>query len=56
MGCQKLKVKVPFLSFVRYCLQQIRKAPHNESAWNYLKGYVQKFSFYLQHLLKFKTV
>ncbi|KAF3837987.1 hypothetical protein F7725_009755 [Dissostichus mawsoni] len=23
---------------IRYCLTQIKKAPHNESAWNYLKG------------------
>lgn len=28
-----------FLSFAsRYCLNQIKKAPHNESVWNYLKG------------------
>uniref|UniRef100_A0A8C8DVG9 Protein farnesyltransferase/geranylgeranyltransferase type-1 subunit alpha n=1 Tax=Oryzias sinensis TaxID=183150 RepID=A0A8C8DVG9_9TELE len=26
---------------IQYCLQQIRKAPHNESAWNYLKGILQ---------------
>ncbi|KAM3867238.1 protein farnesyltransferase/geranylgeranyltransferase type-1 subunit alpha [Diretmus argenteus] len=26
---------------VQYCLTQIRKAPHNESAWNYLKGILQ---------------
>ncbi|XP_076018999.1 protein farnesyltransferase/geranylgeranyltransferase type-1 subunit alpha [Genypterus blacodes] len=26
---------------VQYCLSQIRKAPHNESAWNYLKGTLQ---------------
>ncbi|XP_024139919.1 protein farnesyltransferase/geranylgeranyltransferase type-1 subunit alpha [Oryzias melastigma] len=26
---------------IQYCLQQIRKAPHNESAWNYLKGMLQ---------------
>ncbi|XP_056137586.1 protein farnesyltransferase/geranylgeranyltransferase type-1 subunit alpha [Lampris incognitus] len=26
---------------VQYCLRQIRKAPHNESAWNYLKGILQ---------------
>ncbi|XP_057706030.1 protein farnesyltransferase/geranylgeranyltransferase type-1 subunit alpha [Corythoichthys intestinalis] len=24
-----------------YCLTQIKKAPHNESAWNYLKGMLQ---------------
>ncbi|KAM9310857.1 protein farnesyltransferase/geranylgeranyltransferase type-1 subunit alpha [Pholidichthys leucotaenia] len=24
-----------------YCLNQIKKAPHNESAWNYLKGMLQ---------------
>lgn len=23
---------------IQYCLTQIKKAPHNESAWNYLKG------------------
>lgn len=27
-----------FLFMSRYCLSQIKKAPHNESAWNYLKG------------------
>uniref|UniRef100_A0A8D3AP68 Protein farnesyltransferase/geranylgeranyltransferase type-1 subunit alpha n=1 Tax=Scophthalmus maximus TaxID=52904 RepID=A0A8D3AP68_SCOMX len=26
---------------IQYCLKQIRKAPHNESAWNYLKGMLQ---------------
>ncbi|PWA23481.1 hypothetical protein CCH79_00005800 [Gambusia affinis] len=26
---------------IQYCLNQIRKAPHNESAWNYLKGMLQ---------------
>lgn len=26
---------------VRYCLTQIKKAPHNESVWNYLKGMLQ---------------
>ncbi|XP_034453595.1 protein farnesyltransferase/geranylgeranyltransferase type-1 subunit alpha [Hippoglossus hippoglossus] len=26
---------------IKYCLKQIRKAPHNESAWNYLKGMLQ---------------
>ncbi|XP_034037560.1 protein farnesyltransferase/geranylgeranyltransferase type-1 subunit alpha [Thalassophryne amazonica] len=26
---------------VQYCLQQIKKAPHNESVWNYLKGILQ---------------
>ncbi|XP_019725367.1 protein farnesyltransferase/geranylgeranyltransferase type-1 subunit alpha [Hippocampus comes] len=26
---------------IEYCLTQIRKAPHNESAWNYLKGMLQ---------------
>lgn len=26
------------LSVFRYTLKQIKKAPHNESAWNYLKG------------------
>uniref|UniRef100_A0A1A8CDK7 Protein farnesyltransferase/geranylgeranyltransferase type-1 subunit alpha n=1 Tax=Nothobranchius kadleci TaxID=1051664 RepID=A0A1A8CDK7_NOTKA len=25
----------------QYCLNQIRKAPHNESVWNYLKGMLQ---------------
>ncbi|XP_017259841.1 protein farnesyltransferase/geranylgeranyltransferase type-1 subunit alpha [Kryptolebias marmoratus] len=26
---------------IQYCLNQIKKAPHNESAWNYLKGMLQ---------------
>ncbi|XP_068182319.1 protein farnesyltransferase/geranylgeranyltransferase type-1 subunit alpha [Antennarius striatus] len=26
---------------IQYCLTQIRKAPHNESVWNYLKGILQ---------------
>ncbi|XP_068570418.1 protein farnesyltransferase/geranylgeranyltransferase type-1 subunit alpha [Cebidichthys violaceus] len=26
---------------IQYCLIQIKKAPHNESAWNYLKGMLQ---------------
>ncbi|XP_068596601.1 protein farnesyltransferase/geranylgeranyltransferase type-1 subunit alpha [Brachionichthys hirsutus] len=26
---------------IQYCLTQIRKAPHNESVWNYLKGMLQ---------------
>lgn len=26
---------------IQYCLNQIQKAPHNESAWNYLKGMLQ---------------
>nr|XP_046261347.1 protein farnesyltransferase/geranylgeranyltransferase type-1 subunit alpha [Scatophagus argus] len=26
---------------IQYCLNQIRKASHNESAWNYLKGMLQ---------------
>lgn len=25
----------------RYTIKQIKKAPHNESAWNYLKGWVR---------------
>ncbi|CAL1614164.1 unnamed protein product [Knipowitschia caucasica] len=26
---------------IEYCLTQIKKAPHNESVWNYLKGILQ---------------
>ncbi|XP_077589419.1 protein farnesyltransferase/geranylgeranyltransferase type-1 subunit alpha [Stigmatopora nigra] len=26
---------------IEYCLTQVKKAPHNESAWNYLKGMLQ---------------
>lgn len=26
---------------IEYCLNQVRKAPHNESVWNYLKGMLQ---------------
>ncbi|KAM8848247.1 protein farnesyltransferase/geranylgeranyltransferase type-1 subunit alpha [Synchiropus picturatus] len=26
---------------IEYCLTQIKKAPHNESVWNYLKGMLQ---------------
>ncbi|KAF3693595.1 Protein farnesyltransferase/geranylgeranyltransferase type-1 subunit alpha [Channa argus] len=26
---------------IQYCLNQIKKAPHNESVWNYLKGMLQ---------------
>ncbi|XP_047441728.1 protein farnesyltransferase/geranylgeranyltransferase type-1 subunit alpha [Mugil cephalus] len=26
---------------IQYCVNQIRKAPHNESVWNYLKGMLQ---------------